>query len=78
MIFWIPLTDLGKKVLTVTLASKVEPQLSKVSSIYLKAMNKEVFIFQMTERNYFEDFHVKATVNNSARDKEEYLYEREI
>ena len=41
MIFWIPLTDLGKNVLTVTLASKVEPQLSKVSSIYLKAMNKE-------------------------------------
>ena len=32
----------------------------------------------MTERNYFEDFHVKAMVNNSARVKEEYLYEREI
>ena len=60
MIFWIPLTDLGKNVLTVTLASKVEPQLSKVSSMYLKAMNRlKMFIFQMTERNYFEDFLVK-------------------
>ena len=52
MMFWMPETVLGKNVLTVTLANRVEPQLSNVSSIYLIKDKKDFYrVSQMEQLN---------------------------